>query len=508
MTLKGWFIPSRTGSDRTLIMCHGWGDNKGYLLERSYFLNKTAGFNLLYFDNRSHGESAGRVTTIGCLETIDFEAAIGFLKQNRPSALERLGVFGMSMGAAVAILSMPKHPEIKAAVLESPFPDYRNVVRRWAWNNLRMPYFPMVLLTLLMLRWRVGIPEVDGYSPIAFIPRIAPRPVFIIGGALDSSCPGAGGPCRPRAKTSDRAGGRARRVPRQGPVGIRGEGGNLLPDPLMRIVEDPGSMSGLCARWRERGERVGLVPTMGALHAGHASLIRRSRAENDRTVVSVFVNPTQFGPKEDFSAYPRPFPADILLCRREGADAVFHPSPPLCTRPGPPPSWRWRGSRTRSVETVDRLSARRDHRGPQAPQHRRIPIGPTSREGFPAARDHQAYGQGPRPAVRITGCPTLREPTGSPCQPQRLPAPRERAHRPRPSTRPWREGQSWHAVPDATEPPGPDTRTPPGNPGASVDYVALVDRKQLQPARALRPGLRLLTAVRSAAPEIDNVITS
>ena len=64
VALKGWFIPSRTGSDRTLIMCHGWGDNKGYLLERSYFLNKTAGFNLLYFDNRSHGESAGRVMCV------------------------------------------------------------------------------------------------------------------------------------------------------------------------------------------------------------------------------------------------------------------------------------------------------------------------------------------------------------------------------------------------------------------------------------------------------------
>ncbi|MFA6317683.1 MAG: alpha/beta hydrolase, partial [Elusimicrobiota bacterium] len=85
LTLKGWFIPSRTGDDRTIIMCHGWGDNKGYLLERSHFLNTAAGFNLLYFDNRSHGESEGRVTTIGCLETIDFEAAVGFLKENRPS---------------------------------------------------------------------------------------------------------------------------------------------------------------------------------------------------------------------------------------------------------------------------------------------------------------------------------------------------------------------------------------------------------------------------------------
>ncbi|MBI4677113.1 MAG: alpha/beta hydrolase [Elusimicrobia bacterium] len=189
LTLRGWFIPSRTGEERTLIMCHGWGDNKGYLLERTSFLAQTAGFNLLYFDNRSHGESDGRLTTIGCLETIDFEAAIGFLKENRPSSLQRLGVFGMSMGAAVAILSMPKHPEIKAAVFESPFPDYPKVVRRWAWNNMRVPYFPMILLTLFMLRLRVGIPEVDDYSPISFIRRIAPRPIFIVGGSEDLLMP-------------------------------------------------------------------------------------------------------------------------------------------------------------------------------------------------------------------------------------------------------------------------------------------------------------------------------
>jgi fermentation-respiration switch protein FrsA (DUF1100 family) len=95
----------------------------------------------------------------------------------------------MSMGAAVAILSMPKHPEVKAAVFESPFPDYRNVVRRWAWNNLRIPYFPLILATLFMLRRRVGIPEVDEYSPIAFIRRIAPRPIFVIGGAKDELMP-------------------------------------------------------------------------------------------------------------------------------------------------------------------------------------------------------------------------------------------------------------------------------------------------------------------------------
>ena len=71
--------------------------------------------------------------------------------------------------------------------------------------------------------------------------------------------------------------------------------------------------------------RTGFVPTMGALHEGHLSLIRRSKTENDRTVVSIFVNPTQFGPGEDFSAYPRPFERDHELASGAGADIVFAP---------------------------------------------------------------------------------------------------------------------------------------------------------------------------------------
>ena len=74
------------------------------------------------------------------------------------------------------------------------------------------------------------------------------------------------------------------------------------------------------------GRRIGFVPTMGALHAGHAGLIRASRAECDFTVVSIFVNPTQFGPNEDFSRYPRTFDADRELCAAVGTDLIFAPT--------------------------------------------------------------------------------------------------------------------------------------------------------------------------------------
>lgn len=79
--------------------------------------------------------------------------------------------------------------------------------------------------------------------------------------------------------------------------------------------------------WKRNGETIGLVPTMGYLHEGHASLVKRAREENDRVVVSDFVNPTQFGPNEDLDSYPRDFEADCNICEEIGADLIFHPEP-------------------------------------------------------------------------------------------------------------------------------------------------------------------------------------
>ena len=79
--------------------------------------------------------------------------------------------------------------------------------------------------------------------------------------------------------------------------------------------------------WRAEGLTVGLVPTMGYLHEGHQSLIARSVAENDRTVVSDFVNPIQFGPTEDLATYPRDLERDAALCESTGANLIFNPEP-------------------------------------------------------------------------------------------------------------------------------------------------------------------------------------
>lgn len=95
----------------------------------------------------------------------------------------------------------------------------------------------------------------------------------------------------------------------------------------MQITKTVDETRALVKAWKKEGKTVGLVPTMGYLHEGHASLIKKCREENDMVVVSVFVNPTQFGPNEDLEAYPRDFQRDSALCESLGADLIFHPEP-------------------------------------------------------------------------------------------------------------------------------------------------------------------------------------
>lgn len=95
----------------------------------------------------------------------------------------------------------------------------------------------------------------------------------------------------------------------------------------MITIKDPQRMYAAIRKSRlKKNKTVGFVPTMGALHGGHLSLIRRARRDNDIVVVSIFVNPAQFGPKEDFRRYPRPFKRDAFLCRKEGVDFIFYPT--------------------------------------------------------------------------------------------------------------------------------------------------------------------------------------
>ncbi|NQV31271.1 MAG: pantoate--beta-alanine ligase [Phycisphaeraceae bacterium] len=94
----------------------------------------------------------------------------------------------------------------------------------------------------------------------------------------------------------------------------------------MQITESIDRTRAVVCAAREQGKRIGLVPTMGALHVGHTSLIEAAKACCDFVVVSVFVNPTQFGPAEDIANYPRPLEHDCTLCKEQGVDLVFTPT--------------------------------------------------------------------------------------------------------------------------------------------------------------------------------------
>jgi pantoate--beta-alanine ligase len=102
----------------------------------------------------------------------------------------------------------------------------------------------------------------------------------------------------------------------------------------MRIIRSASTMSAWSRALRREGVRIGFVPTMGALHQGHRALIRAARLSCDAVVVSVFVNPTQFGPHEDFSRYPRQLKQDAAMCREEGTDALFVPTRVAMYPPG------------------------------------------------------------------------------------------------------------------------------------------------------------------------------
>jgi pantoate--beta-alanine ligase len=159
--------------------------------------------------------------------------------------------------------------------------------------------------------------------------------------------------------------------------------------------------------------RVGLVPTMGALHAGHLALVEQARAENDAVVVTIFVNPTQFGANEDFAAYPRDLPHDLALLREAGVDAVFTPTPDVIYPAG-------------YQTTVDVEQVSQGLEGARRPGHFRG-VATVVAKLFNIARPERAYfGQKDAQQVvvirrmaldlnfplAVVVCPTVREPDG------------------------------------------------------------------------------------------------
>jgi len=258
---------------------------------------------------------------------------------------------------------------------------------------------------------------------------------------------------------------------------------------------------------RRPGRPVVLVPTMGALHHGHAALIRRARTlagRNGRVVVSIFVNPTQFGPKEDFSAYPRPLRADAALCRQAGADLIFRPDAAEMYAPD-------------ASVFIDETCLSGDLCGASRPGHFRGVCTVVAKLFLITQPDIAVFGEKDWQQlaiirrmvrdldfpVKIIGHPTVREADGLATSSRNAYlTPEERAAAPGfyAALRAAAEKSTPAAVVRAAE------RDIARIPGARLDYVRLVDSSTLEPVRRLDRNTTLAAAIfLGRARLIDNV---
>jgi pantoate--beta-alanine ligase len=261
---------------------------------------------------------------------------------------------------------------------------------------------------------------------------------------------------------------------------------------------------------RQGGAGVGFVPTMGALHAGHRSLLAAARAGNDLVVASVFVNPLQFGPAEDLAAYPRDRAADLAVLEAEGVDLAFQP-PDVEMWPAPPDVRLAVGSLAERLEGL----VRPGHLDGVATVVAKLLhlVGP-SRAYF-GQKDAQQLAVVRRMVAdlafpnQIVACPTVREPDGLAVSSRNAylsPAERRRA------TALSRALQAGRAVfeaggrdPAAVEAAARDLLE--DATGVEPDYVALVDPVTFEPVKQAEPGQVLATAARVGRTRlIDNVI--
>ena len=278
----------------------------------------------------------------------------------------------------------------------------------------------------------------------------------------------------------------------------------------MREVASSAELRAATDAARSSGAGVGFVPTMGALHAGHRSLLARARAENDLVVASIFVNPLQFGPSEDLASYPRDREADLAVLAAEGTDLAFLPAEGEVW-PAPPEV------RLQVGALADRLEGlvRPGHLdGVATVVAKLLHLAGPSRAYF-GQKDAQQLAVVRRMVAdlafpnEVVACPTVREPDGLAVSSRNAylsAAERERAtalHRALSAGR--AAFQAGQRDPGAVEAAARDLLE--DAPGVEADYVALVEAASFEPAKQAEPGQVLATAAQVGRTRlIDNVI--
>ncbi len=276
----------------------------------------------------------------------------------------------------------------------------------------------------------------------------------------------------------------------------------------MDLIADPQHLQRTAQDLRRAGRRIALVPTMGCLHAGHLSLAALARAEAEVVILSLFVNPAQFGPQEDFARYPRPFARDRALCQDAGVQILFHPAPEAMYRPG-------------ASVVVDETALARGLCGASRPGHFRGVLTVVAKLLHLALPDVAVFGQKDAQQlriirqmvrdldvpVRLIAAPIVREPDGLAMSSRnRYLSPAERqaavclSRALRTARRQYRGGERRTARLVAAM-----QQDLAATPEARPDYVAVVDQETLQPVDTLTaPALAALAVRIGATRLIDN----
>lgn len=185
LRLFGWYFPSHNGA--VIILIHGHGGNRAHLLEEAAFLSQ-AGFGLLLYDARNHGASQGSFSTFGLLEANDVVGAVDFIQSQAAGNSPPIGVLGISMGAATAILATEQIPQVQALVAEAAYASLDGLVRGNLYNLARLPAWPFAPLFIFFGEQATGA-QIGAVNPAAAIANINPRPVLLIHGELDQTVP-------------------------------------------------------------------------------------------------------------------------------------------------------------------------------------------------------------------------------------------------------------------------------------------------------------------------------
>jgi pantoate--beta-alanine ligase len=278
----------------------------------------------------------------------------------------------------------------------------------------------------------------------------------------------------------------------------------------MLVVRTIAEARQACARFRAAGKSLGLVPTMGALHAGHLSLVRAAKESCDAVAVSIFVNPTQFGPKEDFASYPRVFEQDCHTLQAEGVDVVFAPSVEEMYPPG-----------ASTFVEVDGLSDRMD--GASRPGHFRGVATVVAKLFHIFAPDLAFFGQKDaaqvavlrrmvrdlRFAVELKVCPTMREPDGLAMSSRNRNLSKEERRQALALYRALSavEKRFQGGEVDSSKLIGEAQRILKEEPGVQVEYFRVVDPETLEDVADVSPGCLVAVAARVGATRlIDNFL--